>query len=37
MHFMTTDTSVFGLAIHNWMIALAITVVIWAAVIVRDL
>lgn len=29
LHFMTSDTTLFGISIHNWIIALAGFVVIW--------
>ena len=37
LKFMTADTVIFGVNIHNWMLALAGVVVLWTAVIVRDL
>lgn len=37
LKFMTTDTTIFGINIHNWMLALAGVVVLWVAVLVRDL
>jgi hypothetical protein len=37
LHFMMSDTTLFGLNIHNWIAALAGFIVIWGAIIVRDL
>lgn len=37
LRFMTTDTTVFGMHIHNWMLGLAGVVVLWVTVLVRDL
>lgn len=37
LNFMTADTMIFGVNVHNWMLGLAGIVVIWATVIVRDL
>jgi hypothetical protein len=37
LKFLTADTTIFGVNIHNWMIGLAVVVVIWATVILRDL
>ena len=34
---MTADTAIFGVSIHNWMLAFAGVVILWTAVIVRDL
>jgi|BarGraIncu00222A_1022003.scaffolds.fasta_scaffold48382_1 hypothetical protein len=35
--FMTSDTTLFGFDIHNWIVALAGFVVIWGIVLVKDL
>ena len=37
LKFMTDDTTIFGLVIHNWILALAGVIVLWALVLVRDL
>lgn len=37
LKFMTADTMIFGVNIHNWMLGLAGFIVLWATVIVRDL
>jgi len=35
--FMTGDTAVFSITIHNWLIALAGVVVVWGTVLLKDL
>ena len=37
LNFMTADTTIFGLSIHNWMLGLAGVVILWVAVVVQDL
>jgi hypothetical protein len=37
LRFMTSDTTLFGFNIHNWIAALAGVVVIWGVVLVKDL
>jgi hypothetical protein len=37
LHFMMSDTTLFGFNIHNWIVALAGFIVIWGAIIVKDL
>jgi hypothetical protein len=37
IHFMTSDTTLFGINIHNWIIVLVGFVVIWGVVLIRDL
>jgi hypothetical protein len=34
---MTGDTTVFNFTVHNWLIALGGVVVIWGAVLLKDL
>jgi hypothetical protein len=36
-NFMMSDTALFGFEIHNWIVALDGFIVIWGAIIVRDL
>jgi uncharacterized integral membrane protein len=35
--FMTSDTTIFNVAVHNWLLALGGVVVIWATVVFKDL
>lgn len=35
--FMTGDTTIFSVTVHNWLLALGGVVVIWAIVLLRDL
>jgi len=37
LNFMTADTAIFGVNVHNWMLALAGFILLWATVIVQDL
>ena len=37
LYFMTSDTTLFGFNIHNWIVALVGFVVIWGTVLVKDL
>ncbi len=37
LKFMTDDTTIFGLVIHNWILTLAGVIMLWALVLVRDL
>jgi hypothetical protein len=36
LNFMTADTTIFGIVVQNWMLALAGVVVFWAIILVRD-
>ena len=36
-NFMMSDTTLFGFNIHNWIVALAGFIVIWGAIVVKDL
>ncbi len=37
LNFMTADTTIFGVTIHNWIIALTGVVVLWVMIVVRDI
>ena len=37
LSFMADDTTLYGVTVHNWLIALVGVVIIWVAVLVRDL
>jgi hypothetical protein len=37
LKFMTADTTIFGIVVHNWMLGLVGIFVLWALVLVRDL
>ena len=37
LNFMTADTAIFGVNVHNWMLALAGFILLWATVIAQDL
>lgn len=35
--FMTSDTTIFGVTIHNWILTLGGVVIIWGTILVKDL
>jgi hypothetical protein len=37
LKFMTDDTAIFGIVVHNWMLAFAGVIVLWVLVLFRDL
>ena len=37
LDFMTSDTTVLHVTVHNWVIALGAFAILWGAILVRDL
>jgi hypothetical protein len=37
LKFMTDDTTIFGIVVHNWMLAFVGVIIVWALVLLRDL